>query len=286
MIERLDSARIDLDDIQASLQEQYEKVDFDPEQQQKVVARLNMLNGLSQKHSVSNAAQLIEIRESLKDKQASIDSFDEQLEALKQEIEKNRKTLTDKAQALSKKRAEVFKQATQYVESLLHDMGMGNARFVVEHTQQDFTPTGTDNIKFLFAANKNGTPTDIAKVASGGEMSRVMLSIKSLLSHSKDLPTIIFDEIDTGVSGEVADKMGRIMADMSQNMQVIAITHLPQVASQGKRHYVVFKQDTDRRTVSNIKLLNHEERIHEIAKMLSGSQVSDAALANAKELLS
>ena len=286
LLERIESARIDLDDILSTLQERYEKVDFDPEEQQKVVARLNILNSLAQKHSVATAAELISIRESLKKKLSDIDSFDEQLEALQKELDKAKTELTAKALSLSNKRSSVTAQVIDYIENLLHDMGMANARFVIDNTQQDFTPVGTDNIKFLFAANKNGVPTDIAKVASGGEMSRVMLSIKSLLSHTKNLPTIIFDEIDTGVSGEVADKMGRIMADMANNMQVIAITHLPQVAAKGKQHYIVFKQDTDSRTVSNIRLLTKDERIREVAKMLSGPQVSEAALANAKELLS
>lgn len=282
---RIESARIELDDICGTLDEAAENVSFDPAEQQQVTERLNVLNALAQKHKVSTAEELISLRDELRAKVDAVDSFDERLAELQQQIDALRADADAKAAVLTQKRQAVFETVTGYVESQLREMGMSNARFVVSHAIGALGPNGQDEIRFLFAANKNGDPTDIAKVASGGEMSRVMLSIKSLLSQTMSLPSIIFDEIDTGVSGDVADKMGRIMAEMSHHMQVLAITHLPQVAARGARHYKVYKQDTDERTISHISLLADADREGELAKMLSGAQVTDAALANARELL-
>ncbi len=282
---RIESAHIDLDDLNSTLQNLLEKVDFDPEEQARVTERLNLLNSLTMKHSVKTLSELIALRDELRKKVASVDSFDEQLAELSSQLKTLTQETKERAEALTEKRKTVFDGITQYVEGQLQEMGMKNARFIVDHKVVDFTPQGQDEVHFLFAANKNGVPTDIAKVASGGEMSRVMLSIKSLLSRTKSLPTIIFDEIDTGVSGDVADKMGRIMNEMSQAMQVIAITHLPQVAARGHKHYRVYKEDTEDKTLSHIEMLDDETRVTEIAKMLSGAQVTEAALANAKELI-
>lgn len=282
---RIETARIDLDDIRQTLQDVIETVDFDPDEQRRLTDRLNTLNSLTQKHSVATAGELMVIRDDLRKRVAAVDSFDEQLAELTAQLKELTQTAEAKADVLTTKREAVFGQITDYIEGLLHDMGMQNAKFVVSRTLVNLGPDGHDDIRFLFAANKNGVPTDIARVASGGEMSRVMLSIKSLLSKTKSLPTIIFDEIDTGVSGEVADKMGKIMDEMSAHMQVLAITHLPQVAARGHKHYKVYKEDTDDRTVSHIKPLSPDERVEELAKMLSGSTVTEAALANAKELL-
>ncbi len=282
---RIESAHIDLDDLNSTLQNLLEKVDFDPEEQARVTERLNLLNSLTMKHSVKTLSELIALRDELRKKVASVDSFDEQLAELSSQLKTLTQETKERAEALTEKRKTVFDGITQYVEGQLQEMGMKNARFIVDHKVVDFTPQGQDEVHFLFAANKNGVPTDIAKVASGGEMSRVMLSIKSLLSRTKSLPTIIFDEIDTGVSGDVADKMGRIMNEMSQAMQVIAITHLPQVAARGHKHYRVYKEDTEDKTLSHIEMLDDETRVTEIAKMLSGAHVTEAALANAKELI-
>ncbi|MBQ3635350.1 MAG: DNA repair protein RecN [Bacteroidales bacterium] len=284
--ERIETARIDLDDICQTLRSLYENAEFDPETQQKVTERLNKLNGLTQKHGVQSARELIEIRDDLKAKVAAVENFDYQLEELQRQLDDETKVMLDKAAVLTDMRMKVVEPLTERIVTPLHEMGMQNARFIVEVAKQDCGPKGADDVKFLFAANKNGVPTDISKVASGGEMSRVMLSIKALLSKTKRLPTIIFDEIDTGVSGEVAAKMGGIMEAMSESMQVISITHLPQVAAHGNRHYRVFKQDTSDRTISHIALLDDAERVTEIAKMLSGAQVTDAARENAKQLLS
>lgn len=285
IVSRVETARIDLDDIRQTLRDVIEKVDFDPEEQRRLTDRLNILNSLTQKHGVATVGELMSIRDELRKKVAAVDSFDERLQDLTEELQALTSAAQAKADTLSEKRQSVFADITSQIESQLHEMGMANAKFVVSHTKSDLGPNGQDDIRFLFAANKNGEPTDIARVASGGEMSRVMLSIKSLLSQTKSLPTIIFDEIDTGVSGDVADKMGKIMSGMATHMQVLAITHLPQVAAKGHKHYKVYKEDTDERTISHIKQLTDDDRVTEIAKMLSGATVSDAALANARELL-
>ncbi len=282
---RLESARIDLEDISHTLQDFAENVEFDADELQRLTDRLNLLNNLTQKHNVTSVADLIAIRDTLAKKVASVDNFDEQLHELTQRLDQAKDNAQALADKLTMKRQAVFDNITDYVGTQLQEMGMANAKFMISHKPVPLSPTGQDEVRFLFAANKNADPTDISKVASGGEMSRVMLSIKSLLSNSKNLPTIIFDEIDTGVSGDVANKMGRIMAEMAHHMQVLAITHLPQVAACGERQYRVFKEDTPDRTISHIELLNANDRITEIAKMLSGATVTNTALANAKELL-
>lgn len=282
---RLESARIELDDLCHTLQEFTENIEFDADELTRLTDRLNLLNSLTKKNSVASVGELMRIRDDLALKVSSVDNFDDRLKALTAELDAARADAQGKADTLTAKRQGVFASITASIEEQLHEMGMGNARFVVSHAKVGMRPDGQDEIRFLFAANKNGTPTDIARVASGGEMSRVMLSIKSLLSQTKNLPTIVFDEIDTGVSGDVADRMGRIMNEMSRHLQVLAITHLPQVAACGQRHYVVYKEDTDSKTVSHIKLLAPEERRNELAKMLSGSHITPAALANAQELL-
>lgn len=282
---RIETARIDLDDIRQTLQGVIETVEFDPAEQQRLNDRLNTLNALAKKHTVGTAGELIAIRDDLREKVAAVDSFEDQLKELTEQLDALRSEAKAKADVLSQKRRSVFNEITSAIEAQLHEMGMQNAKFVVSRNKIELGPNGEDEVRFLFAANKNGQPTDIAKVASGGEMSRVMLSIKALLSKNKSLPTIIFDEIDTGVSGDVADKMGKIMDEMATHMQVLAITHLPQVAARGQKHYKVYKEDTADRTISHIKTLTDENRIGEIAKMLSGATVTDAALANAKALL-
>lgn len=283
---RIESARIDMADLFKTLERQNESIEYDPERLQYVESRLDVIYSLLQKHHVQSEAELIVLQQSLAEKLNAICSFDEQIESLRKRIKVVQETLMQKAEILTDKRCAVFGMVTDYIEGQLKEMGMQNARFEVSHSIADtFTTSGVDNIRFLFAANKNGEPTDIAKVASGGEMSRVMLAIKWLLSKSKGLPTIIFDEIDTGVSGEVADKMGEIMREMSGNIQVVAITHLPQVAAKGDEQFKVYKQDDELRTISNIVRLTTEERVEEIAKMLSGATVTEAALLNAKILL-
>lgn len=285
ILSRIESARIDLEDIRHTLLEFSENVEFDADELRRLTDRLNLLNTLTHKHSVQNVGELMEIRDRLAAKVASVDNFDERLKELSEQLASLTAAAQKEADALSEMRKGVFGSITEYVAGQLREMGMANAKFVVSHKRVALGPNGQDDIRFLFSANKNGDPTDIAKVASGGEMSRVMLSIKSLLSQAKALPTIIFDEIDTGVSGDVANKMGLIMRDMAKHIQVLAITHLPQVAACGARQYRVYKEDTAERTISHISLLTEAERVGEIAKMLSGAHVTDTALANAEELL-
>ncbi|MCQ2228759.1 MAG: DNA repair protein RecN [Bacteroidales bacterium] len=285
-VNRVENARIDLNDLLKSLEAVSERVEYDPDRIAEINRRIDVVYTLMQKHHVSSVDELIALEKEYADKLKVVNDFDSEIEDLQKRIAKQREVVAKIAEELTERRKSKFDEVTADIEDNLHEMGMGNARFVISHTtSEEYMPNGQDSIRFLFSANKNGDPTDISKVASGGEMARVMLSIKSLLSKSKNLPTIIFDEIDTGVSGEVADKMGRIMTDMASNMQVIAITHLPQVAAKGEAHYRVYKQDTDDRTLSAIEQLDDEQRVEELAKMLSGAQITEAALQNARTLL-
>ena len=283
---RLETAKIDLADLCNSLVKISEATEHDPERILFVQQRIDNIYMLMQKHKKQDVSELIAYKNELNEQLKHILCFDEDLEELRKEIEVSTKELTVKAKTLTKSRQATFAGITSFITARLKELGMPNANFSIRHTTAEkFSVSGNDIIDMLFAANKNGEPADITKVASGGEMSRVMLSIKSLLSSSKGLPTIIFDEIDTGVSGEIADKMGHIMTEMAKNMQVIAITHLPQVAAKGAKHYKVYKTDTEERTISNITLLDSDARITEIAKMLSGASISEAAIMNAKNLL-
>lgn len=285
-VERLNSARIDLADLSASLERFAESIEFDPARITFLQQRIDLIYGLFQKHKVANIGELLEIQAKLEEQLKKVSYFDETLQELQKEIAQSAGILSEKASALTQSRQAVFNHITTSIESQLRGLGIPNAIFVIGHEEKEqFASSGRDEIGFLFAANKNGTPAPIDKVASGGEMSRVMLSIKSLLSKAKGLPTIIFDEIDTGVSGEVADKMGHIMAQMAETIQVVTITHLPQIAAKGKQHFKVFKTDTDHHTYSSIVALDQEERVTEIAKMLSGTAITEAALQNARVLL-
>jgi DNA repair protein RecN (Recombination protein N) len=284
--ERLNSVYIELKDIAEEITERGSEVEFDPSRQLVIQNRLDMFYSLQQKHHVDSVEALIEIKNDLFSKLEQLASFDEELANLDKQIAQARETLQEKSGALTKSREKVFKLIEETIEGQLHELGMPNARFSVSNAAgEDFGPNGQDNVAFLFSANKSAQLTDIPKVASGGEISRVMLCIKSLLSSAKGLPTIIFDEIDTGVSGEIADRMGRIMQGMGQDIQVISITHLPQIAGKGNRHFKVFKTETDHQTISSVKLLSNDERLAEIAGMLSGAQVTEAALENARFLM-
>ncbi len=284
--ERLNSVYIELKDIAEEITEKGSDVEFDPSRQQVIQDRLDMLYSLQQKHHVDSVAALIEIKDDLSVKLEQLASFDEELNNLERQISEVRENLQQKSAALTKSRERVFKVIEGTIEGQLHELGMPNARFSVSNKgRTDFGSSGRDEVAFLFSANKSAMLTDIPKVASGGEISRVMLCIKSLLSSAKGLPTIIFDEIDTGVSGEIADRMGRIMQEMGQDIQVISITHLPQIAGKGNCHFKVFKTETDHQTISSVKLLTNDERLTEIAGMLSGTQVTDAALENARLLM-
>ncbi len=285
-VDRLDSACIDLIDLAASLDRFAESIEFDPARINFLQQRIDLIYNLLSKHKASKITELLDIEKDLDTQLKKVSFFDETLQELQKQITACASQLNIKAQALTDSRKAAFNHITTSIEAQLHELGIPNAVLAISHEiKEQFGSTGRDEISFLFAANKNGIPAPIDKVASGGEMSRVMLSIKSLLSKEKGLPTIIFDEIDTGVSGEVADKMGFIMAQMAENIQVVTITHLPQIAAKGKQHFKVFKTDTDHHTYSSIVTLSSDERVTEIAKMLSGTAITEAALQNARVLL-
>ncbi|MDI9536922.1 MAG: DNA repair protein RecN [Bacteroidota bacterium] len=284
--DRIESALIDLKDLTKELSEKLYDTDFNPERKQFVEDRLNTIYTLQQKHHVATITELLELYHNLEEKLLQIEAFDNELGELQKQIDKLLQQLNEAADQLTQKRKNVLTFIEQELIDKLTSLGISNARILVELTPtENFLPSGKDHVDFLFAANKNATPQPIANVASGGEMSRLMLSIKSLLINTSGLPTIIFDEIDTGVSGEIAHKMGEIMRQISNNAQVIAITHLPQIAAKGTAHYKVFKQDNEKTTQTHIVLLKPQERLLEIAEMLSGKNPSQAAINNAAELI-
>ncbi len=284
--QRMASMQIDLNDISNEIEQQVEDILFDPARLEFVRTRLDLIYSLQQKHKTNSLADLISLKNNLGEKINKIESFENELADLTTKANKERVNLEVKAQKISKNRAKVIPSLRAKILGHLQQMGMLDSQVeILQKTNCGFTPNGSDEIKFLFSANKHVGSQDITKVASGGEISRVMLSLKSIISESIALPTIIFDEIDTGVSGDIADKMGAIMKKMSGNMQVINITHLPQVAAKGDSHFLVYKESNRKTTLSKIKKLSPEERTREIAKMLSGSEITEAAMRNAKELL-
>lgn len=284
--DRLQSDYIDLKDIANEAQSLQESISFDPRRLASIQERLDLIYRLQQKHHVQNETELIHYQEEIAKKLEGIDGSDERIELLRTQIDHQVKLLHEIALLLTNKRKEA---ALSFAEKLMERvklLGMPNVRFEVAFRPKlAFDETGADLIQFLFSANKNQTPMPVAEIASGGEISRLMLVIKSLIASATALPTIIFDEIDTGVSGEIADKMGDIMKDMSKYMQVFAISHLPQVAGKGDRHYKVYKNDTEYATTSHITELKEQQIIEEIARMLSGSELTAQAIENAMVLL-
>ncbi|EAR12151.1 DNA repair protein RecN [Polaribacter irgensii 23-P] len=286
LADRVTSVKIEMDDIVSELESANENVSFDPEEAEKINDRLQLLYNLQKKHYVNSNEELLIVYEELSDKVRQVESAESDLHQKRLEIEAVSKKLDHVAEKISKARTVAIPKLTKALEFLLSDLGMGNARFSIKAiaTSSYFT-NGKDTLEFLFSANKGGNFGELKKVASGGELSRIMLSVKKVLSENIQLPTIIFDEIDTGVSGEVSNKIAAIMQQMSSNMQVIAITHLPQIAAKGSSHYKVYKEEINGITTTNLKQLSAEERIIEIAEMLSGKEISDTALTHAKELL-
>jgi DNA repair protein RecN (Recombination protein N) len=239
-----------------------------------------------QKHGVQDVGQLIRLRDELDARIADIASYDEQIGALEKEWGNCKEDLEKLAGRLTSARKVKLPEIEKEVMSMLVELGIPNATFRISAREiEHFTGTGRDEVEFLFSANRQVPPWEISRVASGGELSRLMLSIKSLLTDSLELPTIIFDEVDSGVSGEIADKVGSIMKRMARGKQVINITHLPQVAGKGENHYLVFKSEDDGSERTGIRLLSQEERVMEIARMLSGEELTDAAISNARELM-
>jgi DNA repair protein RecN (Recombination protein N) len=283
---RVSSIKIELDDVAVELERSNETVDFNPNELEIVNERLQLIYSLQKKHQVSTLTELTQIHEELSQKVSSVENASEIIDKKQQEVDDVAKKLDEVALLISNQRSKAIPKLKKELEFLLSELGMPNARFSIEITpSENYLTNGKDELAFLFSANKGGNFGELKKVASGGELSRIMLSIKKILSENTKLPTIIFDEIDTGVSGEVSNKIANIMQKMSQYMQVIVITHLPQIASKGKSHYKVFKEDKNGVTASNLKLLSTDERIVEIAEMLSGKDISESALTHAKELL-
>jgi DNA repair protein RecN (Recombination protein N) len=284
--ERLESVYIELKDIAQEIINFEERIDFQPERLQWIEQRLNEIYSLEKKFKLNSISELLLLKEKLKAELQHIESYDEEIAALQKKIAKSYENVQLQAELLTKSRSNAIEPIENFLKEQLSRLGMPNIRFKIEITEAgEFSETGKDMVQFLFSANKNQSLQPVAQIASGGEVSRLMLSIKSLMAHRAGLPTIIFDEIDTGVSGEIAHRMAEIMKDMSKSIQVIAITHLPQIAAKGNRHYRVFKDDSGETTLTHISELGKEERILEIAQMLSGENVTEVALGNAKELL-
>ena len=280
--ERLRSAYIDLNDLASEMEGMIEDVEFNPDRLAWVNERLDTLYALQQKHRVSSVDDLIALRDQFRAQLTDIESFDEQIAALEKQVQDAYKELLQQAAVLSEQRKVAAVAFAQQLVQMVAPLGMPHTRFQVEVVpRKEPESDGMDEIRFLFSANKSMALQPVAQTASGGEISRLMLCIKAMIAGFTALPTIIFDEVDTGVSGDIAD----IMQDLGSKMQVFAITHLPQIAAQGEAHYFVYKEDVKDRTLTRIRPLDKEERIREVARMLSGSALTEASLANAKDLL-
>lgn len=286
--ERMESTYIELKDIADEVESAAEQISFDPERLAEVEERLNLIYTLQQKHHVKGLADLLAVEADLRTRVASIDNSDDRIIELTQAVAEAQKALTTAGKALTTSRQKAAQTATKGIIERLQNLGMPIIRFQIDLTPRPVPDSnGMDAVTFRFSANKSSALQDISEVASGGEISRVMLAIKALTAASRGLPTLIFDEIDTGISGNIADRMGSIMQEMSaQNRQIISITHLPQIAAKGTYHYKVSKTETASGTVTGIKRLSADERVKEIASMISGATLTDEAIANARSLLS
>jgi DNA repair protein RecN (Recombination protein N) len=284
--ERIQSIAIELDDVFSEIESEQTKLEVNPTRLSEIDAMLQTIHNLFSKHNVNSVEALIEIETDLSSQLDTLASLDGSIATLENTLESLVKQLDKQAADLHKQRQQVVPDLVQQLETLLTDLGMPNARFkLVLNPSETYLYNGKDHLDFLFTANKGGQFLPLKKAASGGELSRIMLAIKSVLSKYQQLPTIMFDEIDTGVSGEIAHKMGDIMNQMSAYMQVFSITHLPQIAAKGQSHFKVFKQDTPNTTVTSLKKLTSQERVEEIAQMLGGKELSESAIAHANQLL-
>ena len=283
---RMDADYIDLKDIADEVEAQLDNVDFDPKRLDNINDRLDKIYSLEKKYHLDTVEQLIHMRDTLRKQLENIENGDGDIRILEGEVEKTHKEAEAKAATLSEARHKAARKIEKEISQRLVSLGMPNIQFVICLTSTDLTPSGADKVAYMFSANKNVPLQPAAQVASGGEIARLMLSLKAMISGAVKLPTIIFDEIDTGVSGKIAERMAEIMCEMGNNeRQVISITHLPQIAAMGATHYKVFKEDKDDVTVSTMTMLSAEDRVREIAQMLSGSDISEAAINNAKALL-
>jgi DNA repair protein RecN (Recombination protein N) len=285
-ITRLESVRIELNDISDACEQNAEKIEFDPRVYEEARLRLDLLNKLLQKHQKESVIDLIQFQNELENKLKNIEISDETIHALKQKTEELYNELLKTGKSISASRKIAIPLLEEKLKSLLADLGMPKAKFEISLSEYpEPNAHGLDEVLFLFSANPDMKAEAISKVASGGEMSRLMLGLKSIIAESAQFPTIIFDEIDTGVSGEIAGKMGEMMRNLSADSQVISITHLPQVACQANTQFHVFKEQSDVQTKISIKNLTIEERIIEIAKMTSGKNINDTSLQHARHLL-
>ena len=286
LLERITSVKIEIDDIVSEIENENDGIDFNTNEAEEINDRLQLLYNLQKKHYVDSVEALLKVYEELSEKVLQVENADEVIHNKREEIRTVSEKLDAIAMIISKARIASLPKLTKELESLLADLGMENARFSIKiKPTEDYLSNGKDELLFLFSANKGGNYGELKRVASGGELSRIMLSVKNVLSKNTQLPTIIFDEIDTGVSGEISNKIAAIMQQMSHHMQVISITHLPQIAAKGSSHYKVYKEEIKGVTTTNLKRLSSDERIVEIAEMLSGKDISDSALTHAKELL-
>ncbi|MDG1729085.1 MAG: DNA repair protein RecN [Algibacter sp.] len=286
LFNRAHSSLIDMDDLFSEVDQLQDGLDADPKRLEVVDAKLKTIHSLMQKHVAANVSELITIKNQLEDKVLVTENLDETIKKKLIEIDSKKSELNVISKTIHKNRSEVIPELKKQLETILVDLGMPNAQFEISVLESDmFYANGKDDLSFLFSANKGGSFNELKKAASGGELSRIMLAIKSVLTKYIQLPTIMFDEIDTGVSGEISNKMGDIMLQMSKTMQVFSITHLPQIAAKGHSHFKVFKEDVNEITQTNLIKLNHDDRIVEIAQMLGGSEMSSSAIAHAKELL-
>lgn len=283
--ERLETVRIELRDIAETLSAYDQEFQADPEELEAIESRLNTIYSLQQKHRVSTVGELITLREELRDKLDKLENSTFTIEELEKEARRAKAAAKQLALELSQRRSEEAARLEETLRETAMPLGMKNLRTQVKVSQGELTPTGMDKVEFLFAFNKNQPLMPVGGTASGGEISRLMLSIKAIIATKMQLPSIIFDEVDTGVSGDVANRMGAMMQDISHNIQVITITHLPQVAAKGNAHFKVYKEDDDEATHTRIRELNADDRVDELAVMLSGSKVDEAARANARSLL-
>jgi len=283
---RITSVKIELDDIVSELEDATESIDSNPVELEQLNDRLQLLYNLQKKHYVNSVAELLAIQKVLAEKVDQVENAEQVINQKLKQIDEVSTKLNEVANQISTTRKKILPNLKKELEHLLSDLGMPEACFSIELSTSDtFLSNGKDKLSFLFSANKGGSFGELKKVASGGELSRIMLAIKKILSENIQLPTIIFDEIDTGVSGEISNKIAKIMQEMSQQMQVITITHLPQIAAKGNQHYKVYKEDVAGVTTTNLKQLSEDERIVEIAEMLSGKKISESAITHAKELL-
>ena len=283
--ERAQSALIELRDLADEISTEQESVEMDDTRTETVRERLNMIYQLQAKHQAKNVAMLIALRDDLEQKVGMVLNLDEEISKSKAKTDVAQKKMDGSAEALSKVRTAMLKPIEKEIKELLNALGMPNASLQIQVERGRPTPTGIDTVAFLFSANKGVKPQQLKSVASGGEFSRLMLAIKYILASKRSLPTIIFDEIDTGVSGEIAIKMGQMMREMAHTHQLISITHLPQIAAQGMAHYFVYKDHSAAKTVSRVRKLTFEERVQEIAQMIGGKSPSPSAISSAREIL-